>query len=119
MHNLLLTFFVILSVNFVAMGQFLSVQTDRSFQSKDLSAIVYAPNGEPLAGVTVKLLTEQWKIERDRTKTNSHGFFTFRIAKPGMYFLELGSPGFQRHLYKIRVTRKVRFRPGLVMEVAT
>lgn len=100
-------------------GQAVLIQQDKPFRSNALAGIVVAPNEEPLVGVSVEWLGRDWKGQRATRKTNSNGYFSFKVSAPGVYFLKLSLSGFQQHLIKIRVSKANKFQPKVVMEIAT
>jgi hypothetical protein len=100
------------------LGQAHVVEYKIPFRSKQFSAVVVAQNDEPIADVSVEWLTAGWKKVRTTTNTNSRGFFSFRISKPGLYWLRLTASGFNQSRMKLRISKRVRTWPKLTMEIA-
>ena len=97
-----------------------TITIDKPFVSRSLSGIVTDALGEPIPGVYVELKTHEWKRSLRTTKTNLNGWFEFKAAREGTYYLTIPHySGFQEYKMKIRVTRSAKRTPKFRLAVAT
>ncbi|MEN8162644.1 MAG: TonB-dependent receptor, partial [Acidobacteriota bacterium] len=102
---------------------FVLLMTIGSAEAADLSGIVMAANGDPVAHAHVTLIEL-----RDETITDESGFFRFDDAEPGVYLLEANSLAHGGSVMKVEVSEGMgqltvvldqRVHAGLVSVTAT
>lgn len=111
--------FLVVSVGCLAHGQSVLIENKTTFLSCDLAGLVMDQSDRPIPGARVQLMSSGWTKMLKETETNINGHFDFNTKRTEIYFLRIHAPGFQRHLFKIRVTRKFKWWPKLTLEVAT
>lgn len=116
-HGLFLAIIFIAASNIS--GQAVIIQQDRPIRSDSLTAIVMHQGDEPIVGASVEWLQPKWGKIRKVITTNINGYFSFGVSRPGIYWIRLHAAGFQQHLIKIRVSKRTKTWPKLVMEIAT
>jgi len=114
-----LAVFMLSGFSVTARAQFMVVEVDHSYQSHDSSAVVVDSIGEPMPGVTVKLMSPGWKTLIQTVETDWRGKFRFRKSKSRLNYLEITHSGFQIMHVKLEVVhRKVRI-PRIRIDIAT
>ena len=110
---------ILLASSMAGRAQFMVVEVDRPYLSSEVSAIVVAPNNEPMPGATVKRMRSGWKKLIESTKTDWRGRFRFRKGKSNLNYLEITRPGFQVMHVKLKVVRRRIKTPRISVEIAT
>jgi len=77
-----------------AAPQFQVIRLEEPFQSHSLSGTVSDPSGSTLPGVLVEECEKGWTNCFAQTRTDEHGYFSWRHPKKGNHFLRLSKDGF-------------------------
>jgi hypothetical protein len=102
----------------VAQGN-VTIQAEKVMAASSLSAVVIDPNDNPMQGVLVEEMGENWKGLLRSTRTDATGRFSFAPVKGRkIYYFMLTIPNFDQLQFRMRVSvfsrkpLKVRMKVG-------